>query len=92
MVQLLILDEYDALLQVYHHMFKEAVENALQKLNPKENTAVRIRYGFYGEVTIFKDIGKLFGVTPERAGQIVSKALWKLRRPLNARKLKEFNE
>lgn len=87
-----ILDAYDVFLPVYNRSFKDAVENAFQKLNQKEVLAVRIRYGFYGEATIFKDIGKLFGVTPERAGQIVSKALWKLRRPQNIKKLKDFHE
>ncbi len=43
-----ILDAYDVFLPVYNRSFKDAVENAFQKLNQKEVLAVRIRYGFYG--------------------------------------------
>lgn len=56
------------------------VEKLLSNLNPKEQAIVKQRMGFYGPTLTLSDIGQGFGFTRERARQIESRAMAKLRK------------
>ena len=73
---------------------REAIENVLKNLKPKEAEVIRLRFGLNesGEVMTLGDIGELYGITRERVRQIEAKALAKLRRPNNAKYIKDFIE
>jgi RNA polymerase primary sigma factor len=58
----------------------QSIEKALSKLSKKEKSIIRLRYGLDCErAPTFEDIGKLVDVSGERARQIHSKAIIKLR-------------
>jgi RNA polymerase primary sigma factor len=60
----------------------EAIEEALQELNPREQQVVRLRFGLDdGQIRTLEEVGREFGVTRERIRQIESKTLAKLREP-----------
>jgi RNA polymerase sigma factor (sigma-70 family) len=66
------------------------VRSAMDSLNPREKRVLEERFGMDGEDTkTLVEVGRLFGVTPERVRQIERKALRKLRHPKNSKKLKE---
>lgn len=67
-----------------------ALEKALMTLTPRERTMVMMRFGFDEPPCTFKSIGEKFGVTTERARQIITKATWKLRHPPHKKRLEEF--
>ncbi len=54
-------------------LFKKA------KLNEREKNILLLRNEFYGRIYSLEEIGKMYGITRERARQIESKALYKLR-------------
>ena len=87
----------DEIIVIYHIAervdMKERLNKALRGLTDKERTVIEYRYGFDGgsEMT-YKEIGKILGVTGERAKQIEAKALRKLRHPAIAKPLKDFLE
>lgn len=62
---------------------KKMISSSLQNLNRKEETILRLRFGFEedGEHT-FQEIANQLGLTRERVRQIEAKALRKLRVPL----------
>ena len=61
-------------------------------LTPREKEVILYRMGYYeGRVFTLEEIGKKFNVTRERIRQIEYKALQKLGRPQNKRKLKSYN-
>ena len=65
----------------------------LQRLDYRERTVVRLRYGFVdGHVHTLQDLGTIFGVTRERVRQIEFAALDKLRFPEATRHLVGFLE
>lgn len=53
------------------------LERALLALTPREEMAIRSRFGFRGVRLTFDEIGLRFGVSRERARQIVIKGLRK---------------
>ncbi len=73
-----ILPEQEAI----HKDLEKTISQALFTLQPRENTALRLRYGIGGnhEHTL-EEIGNHFGVTRERARQLESQSLKKLRKP-----------
>lgn len=69
---------------------KEAVEDILNTLSEREKTVIQLRFGIEDGIGhTLDDIGKVLGVTRERARQIEAKAMQKLRNPLRANQLKE---
>lgn len=61
---------------------------ALELLTEKEREVLKLRFGFDGGSCLTLDeVGKRFGVTRERIRQIEAKAVMKLRRMPNAKKL-----
>ena len=62
-------------------------------LNERERQIINLRYGFDGEKkTTFADIGKMFGVTRERARQLEDKTILKLRRTYHFKEIQCFFE
>lgn len=70
-----------------------AIEKALDKLPPREQAVLKMRFGFTdGKAHTLEEVGAAYGVTRERVRQIETKALRKLRNPLVVKLLKEFLE
>lgn len=60
---------------------RSAVEAALQHLNPRERDVVALRYGMDdGQERSLAEVGRVLGVSRERARQVEAAALSKLRR------------
>lgn len=57
----------------------QGLQYALQQLRPREQEAIKARYENQGTLQV---VGEQFGVTRERARQIILKALRKLKNPL----------
>lgn len=68
---------------------KESVLEILDTLSEKEKHVISLRFGLEdGHALTLEEIGKTMGVTRERARQIESKAMKKLRNPIRAEILK----
>jgi RNA polymerase primary sigma factor len=68
---------------------REAINEALDALTPREAKILRLRYGLDIEADMtLEDVGKQFDVTRERIRQIEMKALRKLRHPSRADRLR----
>ncbi len=68
-------------------------EQMMTVLNERERQIINMRYGFDGEKkATFADIGKLLGVTRERARQLEAKAILKLRRTEHFKEVQCFFE
>ena len=71
--------------EVFDYEIKDAISNALSKLTPREQLAIKGKY--FDDLTLRQigwSFGQLegdYGVSEERARQILSKALRKLRHP-----------
>ena len=69
----------------------QSVSRALAALTPRQAKVLALYFGLDGaEPMTLHAIGRLFGVTRERARQIKEKALWKLRNSPQARALGSF--
>lgn len=69
---------------------KLSVMEILNTLSDREKTVIMLRFGLEdGTNHTLKEIGKVLGVTRERARQIEEKAMQKLRNPVRANQLKE---
>jgi len=74
-------------------LLSEAIEEALQELNDREQQVVRLRFGLEdGQIRTLEEVGREFGVTRERIRQIESKTLSKLRHPSRSQKLRDYLE
>ena len=74
-------------------MLKNAVEEILDTLTPRERRALQLRFGLIdGHERTLEEVGKRFGVTRERIRQIEAKALRKLRHQSRSMKLKDYLE
>ena len=74
-------------------LLSEAIEEALQELNEREQQVVRLRFGLDdGRIRTLEEVGKEFGVTRERIRQIESKTLAKLRHPTRSQRLRDYLE
>ncbi len=74
-------------------MLGEAIRGVLKDLSERESKVVRMRFGLDdGQVRTLEEVGKEFGVTRERARQIESKTLAKLRQPLRSGHLRDYLE
>jgi RNA polymerase primary sigma factor len=72
-------------------MLNDAVMEALEELNEREQAVVRMRFGLDdGQARTLEEVGREFGVTRERIRQIESKTLAKLRHPHRSQKLRDY--
>ncbi len=77
--------------EIFHHVLAQRLEEILKHLSEREETILRLRYGFgNGKVWKLGDIGKRFGITRERVRQIEQRAIRKLRHPLRSREIRDF--
>jgi RNA polymerase primary sigma factor len=80
--------EDDPLYNTNHDLLKSRIREVLKRLNYRERTIIRLRFGFVdGHIHTFQDLGKMFGVSKERVRQIELAAVNKLQLPKTARKL-----
>lgn len=74
-----------------NQLLKEQVQRVLSTLNDREQKIVRMRFGLdTGKSHTLEEVGLEFAVTRERIRQIEAKALAKLRKHKDAKKLYEY--
>jgi RNA polymerase primary sigma factor len=74
-------------------LLNQAVLEALEELNEREQAVMRLRFGLEdGQARTLEQVGQEFGVTRERIRQIESKTLAKLRHPHRSEKLRDYLE
>jgi RNA polymerase primary sigma factor len=72
-------------------LLKEQVKTVLGALSEREQKIIRLRFGLEdGKQHTLEDVGQEFAVTRERIRQIEAKALAKLRKHKDARKLHDY--
>ncbi|MBR5090782.1 MAG: sigma-70 family RNA polymerase sigma factor [Ruminiclostridium sp.] len=77
--------------EVDNILLSETIQNVLSTLKPKEQKAIMLRFGFINnKIHTLEEIGNMYGVTKERARQIIEKALRKLKHPTKKNKLKDY--
>ncbi len=77
--------------QVSRSMLKEVLGDVMHVLSQREREVLELRFGLIDDKQrTLEDVGNFFGITRERARQIESKALVKLRMPDISDKLSEF--
>jgi RNA polymerase primary sigma factor len=90
---LFIVGEEDAAGNVESSTMREQILEIVDTLSPREALAIKMRFGLDGhEAHKLQDIGDVFGVTRERARQIVTDGLRHLRHPSRRRRLQGFLE
>lgn len=74
-----------------YQLLKEHVGRVLDLLTPREQKILRMRFGLTdGRSHTLEEVGLEFGVTRERIRQIEAKALAKLRKHRESKKLKDY--
>lgn len=74
-----------------NQLLKEQVKNVLSALTEREQKIIRLRFGLEdGKQHTLEEVGQEFSVTRERIRQIEAKALAKLRKHKDARKLHDY--
>ena len=74
-----------------NQLLKEQVQGVLSTLSEREQKIIRMRFGLdNGKSHTLEEVGQEFAVTRERIRQIEAKALAKLRKHKDARKLYEY--
>ncbi len=74
-------------------MMNEDLSEVLSQLPPRELRVLQMRYGLLdGEPLTLSEVGRKMGITRERARQLESQALQRLRRPESGRKLRSYAE
>jgi RNA polymerase primary sigma factor len=74
-----------------YELLKGDVGGVLSLLAPREQKILKLRFGLDGEwAHTLEEVGKEFGVTRERIRQIEAKALMKLRKSKDSKKLKDY--
>lgn len=74
-----------------NQLLKEQVQSVLSALSDREQKIVRMRFGLdNGKSHTLEEVGQEFAVTRERIRQIEAKALAKLRKHKDAKKLHEY--
>jgi RNA polymerase primary sigma factor len=72
-------------------LLKEHVKDVLSVLTEREQKIIRLRFGLEdGKQHTLEEVGQIFNVTRERIRQIEAKALAKLRKHKDARKLHDY--
>jgi RNA polymerase primary sigma factor len=82
----------DPVAQAGVEAMKAAVAEALEKLTPREQQIIKLRYGLDegGRPRTLEEVAKEFGITRERIRQIEAKVLRKLRHPRIGKILRAF--
>ncbi len=74
-----------------NQLLKEQVQSVLSSLSEREQKIIKMRFGLEnGKSHTLEEVGQEFAVTRERIRQIEAKALAKLRKHKDARKLHEY--
>lgn len=74
-------------------LLKSDISSVLHLLTPREQKILKMRFGLEGEwAHTLEEVGKEFGVTRERIRQIEAKALAKLKKSKDSKKLKDYLE
>ena len=74
-------------------LLKSRITEVLQRLDYRERTIIRLRFGFVGgRIHTLLELGRMFGVSKERVRQIESQAMDKLKLPKATRELAGFLE
>ncbi|RJO62334.1 RNA polymerase sigma factor RpoD [candidate division WS5 bacterium] len=74
-----------------NELLKENIREVLEFLTPREQKILRMRFGLDdGHGHTLEETGQEFGVTRERIRQIEAKALMKLRKHRESKKLKDY--
>jgi RNA polymerase primary sigma factor len=70
---------------------KQAIDDVLRTLTPREKKVVILLFGLHDECPCTREeIAQAFAVTQERIRQIMVKAIRKLRQPSRSRRLRDF--
>lgn len=78
-------------LMAARNLLKERLEEVSSDLTPREKKILALRFGLEDGVThTLEEVGKEFGVTRERIRQIQAKALEKIRRFQDLKKLRDY--
>ncbi len=90
--QLLLRDtQEDVEGRVMRESLEREIEELLKHLDEKERKIIELRFGFGGEEPkTLKEVGKILNISRERARQLETKALRKLRNLAIKRKLKDY--
>lgn len=76
---------------LHQNLRRQAIEEALSSINPREALIIRLRFGFQdGKPHTLAEIARKFGVTRERIRQIEARALHRLRHPRLRRQLRDY--
>lgn len=74
-----------------YELLKEHISDTLDMLTPREQKILRMRFGLEdGRSHTLEEVGQEFGVTRERIRQIEAKALAKLRKHKDSKRLKDY--
>lgn len=74
-----------------YELLKEHIDETLDLLTPREQKILRMRFGLEdGRSHTLEEVGQEFGVTRERIRQIEAKALTKLRKHKDSKRLKDY--
>lgn len=77
--------------EVASHLLHEQLDEALDRLPPREAQILRLRYGLEdGRVYTLEEVGQTIGVTRERVRQLESQALNRLRQSSARIKLRDY--
>jgi len=72
-------------------LLKEEMQRLLEKLTPREQKILRMRFGLEdGTTYTLEEVGKVFGVTRERVRQIQMRALEKLKEEQRRKGIEEY--
>jgi RNA polymerase primary sigma factor len=76
-----------------YNLLKEHLEEALNRLSPREVKILQLRYGLLdGQAYTLEEVGRKMGVTRERIRQLEAQALSRLRHPIVRRMLRHYLE
>jgi len=77
--------------QSAYELLRGDVGSVLDLLTPREQKILKLRFGLDGEwAHTLEEVGQEFGVTRERIRQIEAKALAKLRKSKDSKRLKDY--
>lgn len=85
-----IISDDDVLQTAHDDMLRTIVSEILHTLTPREESILRLRYGFDGPEQTLEQIGVRYNITRERIRQIEAKALRKLRHPSRSKRLNGY--
>ena len=85
-----VVSDEDVFQTTHDKMLGEVLSDVLSTLTPREESVLKLRYGFNGRERTLEEVGREFNITRERVRQIEEKALRKLRHPSRSKKLKEY--